>query len=120
MMPYSALLINWRDAMQNLKVSDNDLPFIDSEESLNDKVASAEEARQEMKADNVNNPSHYNKGGIECIEAIKASMTHEAFCGYLKGNIIKYTWRYEVKGGVESLQKAQWYTNRLLEELSNG
>lgn len=67
--------------------------------------------------DNVNHPTHYTQGGIECIDAIKASMTHEAYFGYLKGNIIKYMWRYENKGGEESLQKAQWYLNRLIEEL---
>lgn len=107
--------MNYQLLPQLKPIQNNDLPFIDSEESLNDKVVSAEAARQEMKADNVNNPSHYNKGGIECIEAIKASMTHEAFCGYLKGNVQKYMWRYEVKGGVESLQKAQWYLNKLIE-----
>jgi hypothetical protein len=34
------------------------------------------------------NPSHYadTDGGIECIEAIEASMTMEAFKGFLKGN----------------------------------
>lgn len=85
-------------------------------ETLNDKVASAEVARQELKGvDNVNNPSHYNRGGVECIDAIQSSMTKEAFCGYLKGNVQKYMWRYENKGGVESLQKAQWYLNKLIE-----
>lgn len=68
--------------------------------------------------DNVNHPSHYTQGGIECIEAIKASMSHEAYCGYLKGNVQKYMWRYEHKGGVESLKKAQWYLSRLIEEQS--
>ncbi|MCD2528712.1 DUF3310 domain-containing protein [Providencia huaxiensis] len=70
--------------------------------------------------DNVNNPSHYSSGGIECIEAIKASMTHEAFLGYLKGNIQKYVWRYEKKiNPVEDLKKARWYMNRLVDELEN-
>jgi hypothetical protein len=63
------------------------------------------------------NPSHYTKGAIECIEAIKASMSPEAFKGFLKGNIQKYVWRYEAKGGVESLQKAQWYLSRLIATL---
>ena len=36
-----------------------------------------------MTKDNVN-PQHYKQGDIECIEAIKASMTHEEFIGYLK------------------------------------
>lgn len=64
--------------------------------------------------DNVNHPSHYASGAIECIDAIESSMTKEAFAGYLKGNVQKYMWRYENKGGVESLQKAQWYLSKLI------
>ena len=62
----------------------------------------------------VNSPPHYNSGDIECIDAIKESMTPEAFKGYLKGNIQKYIWRYENKKGVEDLKKAQWYLNKLI------
>ena len=65
--------------------------------------------------DNVNHPQHYTQGSIECIDAIKASMTMEGFRGFLKGNIIKYVWRYESKGCVESLKKAQWYLNKLID-----
>jgi hypothetical protein len=65
--------------------------------------------------DMVNHPSHYTSGGIECIDAIEASMTAEAFKGYCKGNAMKYIWRYEKKGSVESLQKAIWYLNKLIE-----
>ena len=65
--------------------------------------------------DVVNNPTHY-QGEVECIEAIKSSMSHEAFKGYLKGNIIKYIWRFERKNGHEDLLKAQWYTNKLVKE----
>ena len=64
--------------------------------------------------DVVNNPDHYNTGNIECIEAMEESMTPEAFKGYLKGNSMKYLWRYEYKGKqVEDLQKCQWYLARL-------
>ena len=67
-------------------------------------------------ADPVNNPSHYNKGGIECIEAIEQSMTEGAFKGYLKGNVQKYMWRYECKAKpAEDLKKARWYLNKLIE-----
>ena len=41
-------------------------------------------------------------------------MSPEAFKGFLKGNVQKYVWRYEAKGGMESLQKAQWYLARLI------
>lgn len=68
--------------------------------------------------DVVNNPDHYNTGSIECIEGIQASMSAEAFAGYLKGNCMKYLWRYDYKGKpVEDLQKAQWYLARLLKEV---
>ena len=59
------------------------------------------------------NPSHYTSGTIEAIEAIDASMSPEAFKGFLKGNILKYIWRYERKNGAEDLRKAQWYLNCL-------
>lgn len=64
--------------------------------------------------DNVNNPAHYKSGEIECINAIKATLTEEEWRGFCKGNIIKYTWRERLKGGEESLRKAQWYLNKLL------
>ena len=62
----------------------------------------------------VHNPSHYAFGGIECIEAIEASMSAEAFKGFAKGNIIKYVWRYENKNGLEDLKKAKWYLKTLI------
>lgn len=67
--------------------------------------------------DLVNQPPHYNQGSVECIEAIKASMSAEEFQGYLKGNAMKYLWRYRHKNGVQDLQKANWYNNRLIQEL---
>ena len=68
--------------------------------------------------DAVAKPYHYNTGNIECIEAIEESMSEFAFKGYLKGNCMKYLWRYDYKGKpVEDLQKAQWYLARLLGEV---
>ena len=40
-------------------------------------------------------------------------MSQDACRGYLKGNMIKYLWRYEHKGGKEDLDKANWYLTRL-------
>ena len=69
-----------------------------------------------LQEDLVNHPSHYTDGGgIECIEAIEASLSEEEFRGYCKGNIQKYIWRERMKGGVESLKKAAWYLDRLIE-----
>tara|TARA_R110000868_G_scaffold71845_1_gene209928 strand:- start:719 stop:940 length:222 start_codon:yes stop_codon:yes gene_type:complete len=65
--------------------------------------------------DLVNSPSHYASGTVECIDAIEASLTDEAFRGYLKGNIQKYIWRYEEKcNSLQDLRKAEWYLKRLI------
>jgi hypothetical protein len=65
--------------------------------------------------DNVNNPSHYNSGAVECIDAIEAMLSPEEYIGYLRGNSLKYRWRFRYKGKpVEDLQKANWYEQRLL------
>ena len=49
--------------------------------------------------DNVNNPVHYGKGNIECIDYIEDFLTQEEYIGYLRGNIAKYLhrWRYKNK-----------------------
>lgn len=72
------------------------------------------QGRPEISKDEVNHPEHYTDGGIECIDAIEAALTEEEFRGYLKGNIIKYVWRERKKGGMTSMRKAGWYTDRFL------
>ena len=64
--------------------------------------------------DPVDKPMHYAAGAVECIDAIEAQLTPEEFRGYLKGNVAKYMWRERKKGGTESLKKANWYLNRLI------
>lgn len=69
--------------------------------------------------DPVEKPQHYNSGGIEAIAGIEASMSPEAFAGYLKGNVMKYMWRYEKKiDPIEDLKKARWYLDRLIMALN--
>ncbi len=67
----------------------------------------------DLTTDVVNHPSHYTQGGIECIEVLEqlAADGHD----FRILNAIKYLWRYRHKGGHESLQKAQWYIDRVLE-----
>ena len=70
--------------------------------------------KYKARQDPVNSPLHYNKQGIECIQAIEAALTHEEFRGYCKGNVFKYTWRENYKNKDEDLLKAQWYLNKLV------
>ena len=66
--------------------------------------------------DNVKHPSHYCKGGMECIDAIKAAVSDitDPFEAYCTGNIIKYIWRWNDKNGVEDLNKAKQYADIII------
>ena len=62
---------------------------------------------------NVHSPAHYNQGQTECIDAIEAMLSQEEYIGYLRGNSMKYRWRFRYKNGFEDLDKADWYEKRL-------
>lgn len=64
-------------------------------------------------------PDHYKKGDVECIDAIKSSMSNLEFRAYLKGSVMKYLWRYEDKNYLEDLQKCMWFLQKLLNEVEN-
>lgn len=73
-------------------------------------------------ADNVNRPSHYTAGKVECIDAMEAAVTGlEGMDAVLTAQILKYIWRWEKKNGVEDLRKAEWYLKRLIamKEIAN-
>jgi len=74
------------------------------------------QSQANQQSDMVNRPPHYNKSGVECIDAIAAA-TGDGFEYYLQGNIIKYLWRYRYKNGTEDLKKARWYLDRLITEV---
>ena len=67
--------------------------------------------------DAVNHPSYYNAGKIECIEALESATAGlcgiEAIC---TANAIKYLWRWKLKNGVQDLEKAKWYIDKLIEK----
>lgn len=77
-------------------------------------VASQEDSKDEP-VDMVNNPSHYGRGSIECIDYIKDFLTEDEYIGYLRGNIAKYMHRFRYKNGKEDLLKAEWYLKQLIE-----
>ena len=76
-----------------------------------------EDATNKKNADMVNHPDHYKaETGMEVIDVI------EAFTFDLKGieatdtgNVIKYICRWKKKNGLEDLEKARWYLNRLID-----
>jgi hypothetical protein len=63
--------------------------------------------------DSVNHPSHYTRGGIECIDVIEAWGL-----GFCLGNALKYIARAGHKGdAITDLRKARWYLERRLAQL---
>lgn len=68
--------------------------------------------------DNVNSPNHYCKGGLECIDAIRAAVSDlQGIEAVYAGNVIKYVWRFKGKNGLEDLKKAEHYLHWLIEEV---
>lgn len=65
--------------------------------------------------DLVNHPIHYIHGGIECIDAMKAAFGSDELKVYCKIAAFKYLWRADHKGGLQDIQKANWYLNKYLE-----
>ena len=127
------VLGDWRDTLEKRPEQAKFEPFVSAEDAkitimqsdgdvkhfggiIGRSLPLKEDASTATQHDPVNSPSHYASGGIECIDAIKASMSHEAFLGYLKGNVQKYMWRYEKKvNPSEDLKKARWYLDKLIE-----
>ena len=73
-----------------------------------------------VEVDAVNHPPHYKVGGIETIDYMKAKSTFEEFRGHLRLTAIKYLSRTGYKDdALQDLKKAQWYLNKLIEEIEN-
>ena len=62
---------------------------------------------------------HYTQGDVECIEAIRAAIGPEQFIGHCRANILKYVWRYRLKGGLADLKKAADYLDWLIDAEQN-
>lgn len=58
---------------------------------------------------------HYSKLTIQPWDVMRETLGHDAFCGFLHGNVIKYVMRD--KNGVEDLKKAQHYLSVLIAEI---
>lgn len=70
--------------------------------------------------DVVNHPSHYTHGSIECIDAMESAFGAEELAIYCKIVAFKYLWRMEHKNGLEDIEKAIWYLNKLVELKKKG
>ena len=63
--------------------------------------------------------SHYDAGGIETLDIIKAKLTPEQYQGWLLGNCIKYSTRLNHKSTAQrDTEKLSFYSQQLKIELS--
>ena len=80
----------------------------------NDGLHYSEEAMQSLGEDFPDDvcPDHYNKP-IQPWEYMESLMDEQAFIGYLQGNVIKYVSRFQDKGGIQDINKAIHYLQKL-------
>ena len=60
-------------------------------------------------------PAYYHNGGIDVIEYLQVQFGRQAAIEFCRGNVIKYITRYQEKNGIEDLEKAQTYIERMKE-----
>ena len=63
---------------------------------------------------------HYVSLGVQPWAAFESWLGRDGFVGYLRGTIFKYLIRYQDKGHVEDLKKAQHVLAKLIETESTG
>jgi len=90
------------------------IPIRELQQNLNYENAPLMETIEPLE-DIVNRPNHYHKGGIDVIKYMEMKFPKEQLVGFHRGNALKYLMRYQDKGGVEDLRKAEFYIKKLIE-----
>ena len=68
----------------------------------------------------IDHPSHYTQGKIECIQAIREALGQDGFIDYCRGNVFKYAWRCRDKNSLLiDLKKARAYIDFAIDELES-
>jgi hypothetical protein len=73
--------------------------------------------------DIINKPKHYHRGGIDVIAFLEQHYGNEKYTvaeGFAIGSIHKYVSRYKKKNGLQDLEKAEFYVNKLKEYENKG
>lgn len=76
-----------------------------------------EDVKKDKESDSkVVHPSHYNQNGMEVLDVIDAFTKNlEGAEAFYAGNVIKYVLRWNHKNGIEDLEKAKVYINKIIE-----
>lgn len=69
----------------------------------------------------VNHPKHYGReGALECIDEMVLAFGVVATMHFCLLNAWKYRYRAAEKGGMEDLEKSDWYMNKYAELKTKG
>lgn len=63
----------------------------------------------------IRNQKHYTQFKIQPVEFIAANNLD-----YFQGNVIKYVMRYNLKNGIQDLEKAKHYIDMMIQKISTG
>jgi len=113
---YSAVIYEEDETYSFIKwESENPMTIGDVEEQLkfNEYLSNQKEIGEAK--DNVNKPNHYHSGNIDVIKFSEENFSKEEQKGFHRINAIKYITRYDRKNGVEDLNKAKFYIDKLIE-----
>lgn len=94
-----------------------DISFVDAPKTVYDIYSMFRSESKNPDTNNgVNHPSHYNQGGIEVWDVISAfTKDLEGAEAFYAGNVIKYALRWNHKNGIEDLEKAKVYIDKIIE-----
>lgn len=66
-----------------------------------------------VQTEDISKPKRYNKvGKLECWDVIIDQQMN-----FLEGSVLKYLWRYKEKHGIQDLEKAKVYIDKIIEGL---
>lgn len=65
--------------------------------------------------DNINKPNHYHRSKIDVIKYSELQFDKLELKGFYRINVLKYVTRYDLKNGIEDLEKAKFYIDKLIE-----
>ena len=110
----------WRPSEAEVEALLAELKSDDLKSTIREWQSSATPNERSESMDAVN-PSHYKKGDIECIDAIRSALTPDEWRGFLKGTAIAYLWRLGHKDAVEQdAKKTLWYVSWLANQDPRG
>lgn len=64
----------------------------------------------------IEHPSYYRSGGIECIDVMQKLYGKDFVSNFCLGNAMKYLWRCDRKHEtpIDDLKKARWYIDHII------